>query len=300
MSICARALDGILLLDKPAGLTSNAALQRVKRLFRAKKAGHTGSLDPLATGMLPICFGEATKFCQYVLDADKCYETTGLLGVVTNTGDAMGTVISRVEHFSCPEDALLAVIPQFTGAIQQIPPMYSALKHHGKPLYAYARAGVTLERSPRLITIHDLQVCAFDGRTMDLRVRCSKGTYIRSLVESIGETLGMGAHVTRLRRCYTAGFEQDPMFTLDALVQMSEEHLDACLLPMERTVSHLPCLVLEPDRVKKLRNGQVIDDCVASSLIGSVRLHDETAHFIGLGDLLSDGKLLAKRLLQMH
>ena len=297
MKAVTRVIDGIILVDKPQGLTSNGVLQRVKHLFHAKKAGHTGSLDPLATGMLPLCFGEATKFCQYLLEADKCYETAGLLGITTDTGDSMGEVILRVEPVDCSLDALHAVLKQFRGPIQQIPPMYSALKHQGQPLYKYARAGVTLERDPRQVTIHDLQVRSFDGLTMRLAVTCSKGTYIRTLVESIGNALGVGAHVTQLHRCYTAGFEDEPMFTLDALAEMSEEQLLDCLLPMERAVHHLPCLTVNLATVKMLREGKRIENYSADGVFGCVRLHDESAHFIGLGDLQSDGALTTKRLL---
>ena len=295
-----RIIDGIILVNKPQGLTSNGVLQRVKHLFRAKKAGHTGSLDPLATGMLPLCFGEATKFCQYLLDADKCYETTGLLGVTTDTGDSMGEVIARAELINCSTEALHTALSQYRGPIQQIPPMYSALKHQGKPLYKYARAGVTLERPPRDITIHTLELQAFDGQRMDLTVKCSKGTYIRSLVESIGNALGVGAHVTRLHRSYTAGFEHEPMYTLDALAEMTEDQLLACLLPMERAVHHLPIIIINQTGVQKLRDGKSLEQEDLLDNIGCVRLYDENGAFIGLGESLPGGVLMTKRLLAFN
>lgn len=296
-----RPLDGILLLNKPQGLTSNVALQRAKRLFRAKKAGHTGSLDPLATGMLPICFGEATKFCQYLLDADKCYETTGLLGVTTDTGDSMGEVVATVEMTPRTPQALDAALAAFRGPIAQVPPMYSALKHQGQPLYKYARAGVTLERAARHVIIHDLQVLSFDGVQMQLAVTCSKGTYIRSLVECIGDALGVGAHVTQLHRRYTAGFEQEPMFTLEALAEMSEAQLLDALLPMERAVHHLPCLTVSHEMVGQLRDGKCIErHAFQADFSGCVRLHDPDAQFIGLGELKPEGGLVTKRLLAFN
>ena len=220
-----RIVNGILLINKPQGLTSNAVLQQAKRLFHAQKAGHTGSLDPLATGMLPLCFGEATKFSQYLLDADKCYETTGLLGIKTNTADAMGDVIARVDDFTISIAQLQSVLDTFLGTIKQVPSMFSALKHQGKPLYKFARDGIEIERQAREITIHDLQLNAFDGREFKLTVSCSKGTYIRNLVEDIGNRLSVGAHVTQLHRVYTAGLASEPMFSLDELAEKSSEEL---------------------------------------------------------------------------
>ena len=296
-----RIVDGIVLVNKPQGLTSNALLQRVKRIFHAKKAGHTGSLDPLATGMLPICLGEATKFCQYLLDANKSYRVTGMLGVTTDTGDALGQVVSQVDPGPCSEDALMEVLDQFKGPIQQVPPMYSALKHQGKPLYKYARAGVTIERPPRDVCIYDLQLHAFDGKMIDLTVTCSKGTYIRSLIESIGNALGVGGHVTKLHRCYTAGFEQDSMVTLDELQGFAEAELMTRLLPMERAVYSLPILEVSAAEINDLRNGKHVSrESTACELTGCVRLHDAQGHFIGLGELPSRGCLVTKRLLAFN
>ena len=289
-------IDGILLVNKPPILTSNAVLQQVKRLFRAKKAGHTGSLDPLATGMLPVCFGEATKFCQYLLDADKCYEVTGLLGIKTNTADAMGEIVAQVDDFDISEAQLRAVLSEFLGSIKQVPSMFSALKHQGTPLYKLARAGIEIERKARDVSIHQLQLNDFDGRQIKLTVTCSKGTYIRNLVEDIGERLGVGAHVTQLHRCFTAGFETEPMYTLDELTAKSEEDQLLCLLPMDRAVQYLPKITLNPTEVHVLRQGKVIGDYDAKGLTGCIRLYENDAQFIGLGELQADG-LKVKRLL---
>lgn len=290
-------INGILLVNKPPGLTSNAVLQQVKRLYRAKKAGHTGSLDPMATGMLPVCFGEATKFCQYLLDADKCYEVTGLLGAKTNTGDATGEVIAHKEAFSVSPEELNMVLTEFLGNIQQIPSMFSALKHQGTPLYKYARAGIDIERKARNISIHDLQLNQFDGKQFSLTVTCSKGTYIRNLIEDIGEKLGTFAHVTRLHRLYTAGFDKEPMFTIDNLQGQSEDQLLSCLLPLDRAVNHLPRLTLNQDEVQALRQGKKLSDIKSQIISGRVRLYENDVQFIGLGELEDTGLLSVARLL---
>ena len=288
-------IHGILLVDKPAGLTSNAVLQTAKRLYQAKKAGHTGSLDPMATGMLPICFGEATKFSQYLLDADKCYETTGLLGVKTNTADAMGEVIARCEDFALSDADLRRVLTQFVGTISQVPSMYSALKHQGKPLYKYARAGIDIERSARQIMIHELLLNDFNGQAFSLTVTCSKGTYIRNLVEDIGEALGVGAHVTRLHRTYTLGFQKAPMFSLDTIESMSMEERMACLHPVDAAVTHLPRIDINLSEAQQLRQGRTIQ--TNSPLDPTVRLYQEGTEFIGLGEIDETGQLKVKRLI---
>ena len=292
-----QVVNGLLLVNKPRDLTSNAVLQQVKRLFRAKKAGHTGSLDPLATGMLPLCFGDATKFSQYLLDADKCYEVTGLLGIKTNTADAMGDEIARVDHFTITEETLLTALEAFKGPIQQLPSMFSALKHRGKPLYKYAREGIDIERNSREVFIHSLQLNAFDGRAFKLTVHCSKGTYIRNLVEDIGERLGVYAHVTELHRTYTAGLADEPMYPLDTLQNMSLEHLHQCLLPVERAVEYLPRLLLDDDAVFALRQGKTVPATFVSDSAQGVRLYDKNNQFIGLGEWESSGILKVKRLI---
>lgn len=291
------AIDGIFLLNKSEGMTSNTALQKAKRLLGAQKAGHTGSLDPLATGMLPLCFGEATKVCQFLLDADKCYQTTGLLGVKTNTADAMGDVTARVDAFTVSEKQLLDVLMQHTGHIKQIPSMFSALKHNGTPLYRLAREGIQIERKAREILISDLQLIAFDGVQFSLTVTCSKGTYIRNLVEDIGDALGVGAHVTRLHRVYTSGLEHMPMYSLAELEKMSASERMDCLVPMDRAVNHLEQVTLLDDEIVTIRQGRVITNKIGVEVADCVRLYDERAQFIGLGERNTLGDIKAKRLL---
>ncbi|MBA2651785.1 MAG: tRNA pseudouridine(55) synthase TruB [Tatlockia sp.] len=290
-------INGILLVNKPQGLTSNALLQQVKRLFKAKKAGHTGSLDPLATGMLPICFGEATKISQYLLDADKCYEATGLLGIKTNTADAMGDVIEFTSVYNLTQADVEKALHQFKGSTQQIPSMFSALKHKGKPLYKYARDGITIEREAREITVHELELLGFDGKNFDIKVSCTKGTYIRNLVEDLGDVLGVGAHVTRLHRLSTAGFASESMYTLAELENKSSAELQECLLPTDRAVNYLPSLNLNANEILCLRQGKTLTINVENDLEGCFRLYDEKAEFIGLGDLDNTGKLAVRRLL---
>ncbi|CEK11966.1 tRNA pseudouridine(55) synthase TruB [Legionella hackeliae] len=293
---CDQSINGILLVNKPQGLSSNAVLQRVKRLYRAKKAGHTGSLDPLATGMLPICLGEATKFCQYLLDADKVYEATALLGIKTDTGDALGQIIQERKDFSVSEHELHRAMCQFTGHIKQVPSMFSALKHKGVPLYKYAREGVNIEREARNIIIHQLELTAFHDKSFDIKVSCSKGTYIRNLVEDIGDYLGPGAHITRLHRVCTAGFSNERMYGLDDLQEKSMPELLGCLLPMERAVNHFPAIVLNHDEILALRQGKVLKHDNDEGMDGYLRLQNNERQFIGLG-VLSSGELTVKRLL---
>lgn len=295
-----KIVDGILLLNKPQGLTSNAALQQVKRLFKAQKAGHTGSLDPLATGMLPLCFGEATKFSQYLLDADKCYEATGLLGIKTDTSDAMGQVIARVNDFAVSELELKRVLETFLGVTQQVPSMFSALKHKGQPLYQLARKGIAVERPARDITIGSLELNAFDGREFKLIITCSKGTYIRNLVEDIGERLGVGAHVTQLHRVYTAGLASESMFGLDALSQMSQDELLQLLLPVDRAVNYLPKVTLNEEQIVALRQGKTIQSIQPIDSFSDVRLYSIDNQFIGLGQWETSTILKVKRLQSTH
>jgi tRNA pseudouridine55 synthase len=291
-------VNGIILVNKPQGLTSNAVLQRVKHLFHAKKAGHTGSLDPLATGMLPLCFGEATKLSQFLLDADKCYEVTALLGIKTNTGDSMGEEISSVRDFSVSIDDVSEVVETFRGDISQIPPMFSALKHQGQPLYKLARAGKEVERKARKVSIHQIQIVSFDGKFLKLKVTCSKGTYIRTLVEDIGDKLGVGAHVTRLHRAYTAGFEDGEMYPLDDLMNKSSKELMDCLLPLDCAIGHLPVINLSKNDVFLIYQGRAIScSNVDEPLDSCVRLYDEDKNFVGLGEFASPGLLKGKRLL---
>jgi len=297
MKAAESSLDGIFLLNKSEGMSSNSALQKAKRLFGAKKAGHTGSLDPLATGMLPLCFGEATKICHYLLHADKCYETTGLLGIKTNTADSTGEVIAQVDEFSISEIELETILSQFRGHIQQVPSMFSALKHNGRPLYRYAREGVEIARKARDVVISGLRLDAFDGNNFSLTVSCSKGTYIRNLVEDIGEILRVGAHVTRLHRLYTSGFESMPMYTLEELQVMSLQQKQDCIIPMDKAVDYLSQVVLLDEEVVALQQGRILFNKINNEVTDCVRLYNERSQFIGLGERAINGDLKAKRLL---
>lgn len=250
-----RALDGVLLLDKPVGLSSNDALIRAKRLLLAKKAGHTGTLDPLASGLLPLCFGEATKFSQDLLEADKTYEATMRLGVRTTTGDAEGDVLDT-RAVECGLAAVEAALARFTGEIVQVPPMYSALKRDGKPLYEYARAGQTVEREGRNVTVHALDLLACELPDVTFRVTCSKGTYVRTLAEDIGEALGCGAHLTMLRRTGVGALTLEHAVTLDTLSDAVEAARDAWLQPVDALLSTFPLVRLDEASAKRFLHGQ--------------------------------------------
>ena len=280
--ILRRPLDGVLLFDKPLQLSSNIALQKVRRLFQAEKAGHTGTLDPLATGLLPVCFGEATKFCYALLDADKTYRALLRLGQTTTTGDAEGEITA--EH---PVDVELAdidaVLARFRGEIQQLPPMHSALKHKGKPLYEYIRKGETIERERRSVVIHELVLNRFSDNEMDITVCCSKGTYIRTLAEDIGAALGCGAHLIGLRRTAIGRFRLEDAQTFAGLEAMSMPERDACLLPLDSLVQDFPALELDEVQTKRIAQGQRL--AIATGLPdGKVRLYG-AGNFIGLADL---------------
>lgn len=289
------AVDGVLLLDKPTGITSNAAIQRVKRLFNAAKAGHVGTLDPLASGLLPVCLGEATKFSTDTFSADKSYVAEVLLGVTTTTGDSEGEVTSR-QPVAVTRDQAATVVARFTGALQQTPPMYSALKRDGKPLYAYARAGETVERVSRSITIHSIALLDFAGERFRIDVRCSKGTYIRVLAEDIGRALGCGATLAGLRRTGVGAFGLQQAVALAALEELPAERRTDCLLPVDCLVSDLPALVIPPDSVTRVLMGQATQADPVSASEGLVRLYDQDRGFLGLGELQTGGRLLPKRL----
>ncbi len=284
-----------MLLDKPLGYSSNQALQKAKWLLQAAKAGHTGTLDPLATGLLPLCFGEATKFAHYLTDADKTYVATLKLGITTNTGDAEGEVLTtaavnvRSTQF---EQACL----KFVGEISQIPPMYSALKHEGKALYEYARAGVEIERQPRVIAIRSITVNTFAQDIATITVTCSKGTYIRTLAEDIGNLLGCGAHLIGLRRTATANYQIAQTITLEQFEAMSEQQRLDALMPPDSAVLDFPSMILDADSTFYLQQGQAIWQ---SGLIpkGLIRLYSDSQIFLGLGEQQSDGKVAPKRLI---
>ena len=296
-----RNVSGILLLDKPSGLTSNEALQKVKRLYRARKAGHTGSLDPLASGLLPICFGEATKVSGFLLDADKHYRVRCRLGERTTTGDAEGEVLARrpVSGVTC--ETVEQALPRFRGTIEQIPPMYSAVKHEGQRLYKLARQGIEVQRKPRTVVIHALTLLALEGNELEVEVRCTKGTYVRTLIEDIGEALGVGAHVIALRRLGVGPYGSEGMVTLDTVRALSEqgnEALDARLLPIESALTQWPQVVLTQDAAFYLRQGQPVLVPHAPTS-GWVRLYqgDGETRFIGMGQVLDDGRVAPRRLM---
>lgn len=294
-------LSGIFLLDKPIGISSNGALQRVKRLFYAKKAGHTGSLDPLATGLLPICLGDATKFCQYLLDSDKSYEVTMKLGVRTNTSDAEGEVISTrpVKNYSIEE--INTAFNNFRGDIQQIPSMFSALKHNGKPLYEYARQGITIERPSRPITIYEITVLSVEEDLVTFVVKCSKGTYVRTIVDDIGEQLNCGAHVTALRRLSVGPYHASQMMTIEKLESLIAENnfsANNILLPVDSAVHHWPAIFISQTHVFALKQGKSVMLPEAPTS-GWMRFIDNNGEFFGVGEVLPDGKIAPRRLVSL-
>ena len=284
-----------MLIDKPLGYSSNQALQKVKWLFRASKAGHTGTLDPLATGLLPICLGEATKFAQYVTDADKTYDATIKFGMTTTTGDAEGDIlITSAVNFTRPQ--FESACQQLIGEITQVPPMYSALKHEGKSLYEYAREGINIERKPRLINVRNITINTTAQDIAQITVVCSKGTYIRTLAEDIGAILGCGAHLVGLQRTETAGYLLPQAVTLAQLEAMSAESRDALLLPVDSAIQYLPKLVLNKEAAFFVMQGQSVWQS-GKTPTGDLRLYDEQDQFLGLGFLQDDGKVAPKRLI---
>lgn len=292
-----RNVDGVLILDKPVGMTSNAALQRVKGLYRARKAGHTGSLDRMASGMLPLCFGEATKLSSFLLDADKHYQAVCRLGVETTTGDAAGEVVATHPVPALTRERLEEVLDGFRGEILQVPPMYSALKHKGQRLYELAYQGIEVEREPRTVTIHTLELLSLDGAEFAIRVVCSKGTYIRTLAQDIGSRLGCGAHVTALRRTGSGPFRETEMQPLDRLESLSPADLDALLLPPDAVLRDAPAVHLAESVAWYVRQGQPVIVPRAPTQ-GVVRIYDEEGRFLGAGEVLDDGRIAPRRLLR--
>lgn len=301
-----RDVHGILLLNKPTGISSNAALQRAKRLFKASKAGHTGSLDNLASGLLPICFGEATKFARFWLEADKRYQAECTLGVTTTTGDAQGEVLQTRSLAQWDYKKINDVIQSFIGTNQQIPPMYSALKHQGKALYKWARQGKTIPRQARSIIIYDLMVQRWVDQHLVIEVHCSKGTYIRTLAEDIGHALGCGAHISALHRLSVGDYRDMVDFnTLEQLAQLDWQHLESVLLPMHTLLSHWPTVILTPQLAHNLCQGQAVPVTPAPAL-GWVKLFVEADHtvaprnqFLGIGQVLDDGYIAPRRLINL-
>jgi tRNA pseudouridine55 synthase len=301
-----RPLDGVLVLNKAAGMTSNDALQKAKRLFFANKAGHTGALDPLATGVLPVCFGESTKFSQYLLDADKRYRTTFRLGITTDTCDAEGQVIAQQDASAITAEMVEQALVPYRGDILQVPPMYSALKHQGKALYELARQGVEVERQARPVTLYSLELLAFrPGATaeVDLNMFCSKGTYVRSIAQDLGADLGCGAHVTVLHRTQAGPFAEDQAVSLEALALERGERdasvLDHHLLAIDAPVADLPELRLDVDSGYYFSQGQPVMDLRVYRLGDqgdTVRVRREDGVFLGLGEITDDGRVAPRRL----
>ena len=294
-----RDIHGVFLLDKPQGMSSNDIMQKVKRIFQVNKAGHTGALDPLATGMLPICLGEATKFSQFLLDADKRYLVTAKLGERTDTSDAEGQIVeTRDVNVKTPE--ILTALEQFHGDILQVPTMFSALKHNGKPLYEYARQGITVEREARPITIFELNFIEYNVPYLTLEVHCSKGTYIRTLVDDLGESLGCGAHVTMLRRTAVADYPTEKMLDWNALQALAEPQdlalLDALLLPMDTAVAKLPALTLNENQTQGIGFGQRIKFDNPNRLQGQVRLFSHENRFLGVAVIDENNVIRPQRL----
>jgi len=293
-----RDLHGILLLDKPPGMTSNGALQRVKRLLNARKAGHTGSLDPLATGMLPICFGEATKVTGFMLNADKAYRVAARLGAGTDSGDADGTVTVTSSQPAAHEQDLLAALAGFVGKTEQMPPMYSALKHEGQRLYTLARRGIEVERPRRAIEIYSAELRRYEFPEVDIEVRCSKGTYIRTFVEDLAKSLGTVAHVTALRRLFVEPFSASAMLSIEAVEALASSDHDpiaASLLPVDSALAHWPRLTVAAEDADKLVQGQTV--AAAPDWPESrVRMYSPGERFFGIGEILAHRRLVPKRI----
>ncbi len=294
-------VNGVLMLDKPVGLSSNDALIKAKRMLNAKKAGHTGTLDPFATGLLPLCFGEATKFAQDLLDADKTYDTVVHLGISTNTGDTEGDVIAT-RPVQVIREKIEQVLIRFRGEIEQIPPMYSALKRDGKPLYAYARAGITLEREARPVTIHLLEILDYQAPFLTLRVMCSKGTYIRVLGEDIGNALGCGAHLQALRRIQVGDLSIAQAITLEMLAAKAESERDQMLSAPDALLSSFPVINLSSELAERFLHGQRIslgkENLTIPAQMGRVRVYrDQDRQLLGTANIVEFGVLAPERLI---
>jgi tRNA pseudouridine55 synthase len=302
-----RDIDGILVFDKPQGMSSSDAVQRAKRLFRARKVGHTGSLDPLATGVLPLCFGEATKFSQFLLDSDKRYWVRVKLGVRTDSGDADGQVIETRSAHGITAADVERVLAAFRGEIEQVPSMFSAIKHQGQPLYKLARQGIEVERKPRRVHIFRNELVQFDEDSFELEIHCSKGTYVRTIAEEIGETLGCGAHVAALRRRGAGPYDESQLVTFDTLTAALEERglaaLDALLLPIASAVSAWPAVTLTDTTAYYVKQGQpvIVAHAPTRGWVQLIERHtDEDTRFLGVGEILDDGRVAPRRLVVAH
>ena len=294
-----RNISGIVVLDKANGLSSNAALQEVKRLYEANKAGHAGSLDPLATGVLPVCLGEATKVSQFLLDSDKRYRTRIKLGIRTDTGDSEGSIIERNEGISISRKAIERALTKFKGEVEQVPPMHSAIKMNGVPLYKLARKGITVEREPRLVTLYQICLVEFVNSELELEISCSKGTYIRTIADDLGQELGCGAHVIELRRTQAGVFTEKDSISSEELALEKEnkglDKIDQFLIPMDRAIQDLPEVNLPSITASHVKNGQAV---LVRHLPknGLVRMYEDE-QFIGIGSIDDDGKVAPRRLI---
>jgi len=294
-----RNISGIVVLDKANGLSSNAALQEVKRLYEANKAGHAGSLDPLATGVLPVCLGEATKVSQFLLDSDKCYRARIKLGIRTDTGDSEGSIIERNEGISVSRKAIERALTKFKGEVEQVPPMHSAIKMNGVPLYKLARKGIAVEREPRLVTLYQICLVEFVNSELELEISCSKGTYIRTIADDLGQELGCGAHVIELRRTQAGVFTEKDSISSEELALEKEnrglDKIDQFLIPMDRAIQDLPEVNLPSITASHVKNGQAV---LVRHLPknGLVRMYEDE-QFIGIGSIDDDGKVAPRRLI---
>ena len=294
-----RNISGIVVLDKANGLSSNAALQEVKRLYEANKAGHAGSLDPLATGVLPVCLGEATKVSQFLLDSDKRYRARIKLGIRTDTGDSEGSIIERNEGIRVSREAIERALTKFKGEVEQVPPMHSAIKMNGVPLYKLARKGIAVEREPRLVTLYQVCLVEFVNSELELEISCSKGTYIRTIADDLGQELGCGAHVIELRRTQAGVFTEKDSISSEELALEKEnrglDKIDQFLIPMDRAIQDLPEVNLPSITASHVKNGQAV---LVRHLPknGLVRMYEDE-QFIGIGSIDDDGKVAPKRLI---
>jgi tRNA pseudouridine55 synthase len=303
-----RDVSGMIVVDKPGGASSNDAVQRAKQLYRAQKVGHTGSLDPLATGVLPLCFGEATKFSQFLLDSDKKYWARIKLGVRTDSGDADGQVLETCPVVGIDEAAVRKVLERFRGEVEQIPSMFSAIKHQGQPLYKLARRGIEVERKSRRVTIYSNDLVAFDGDQFELEIHCSKGTYVRTIAEEIGDALGCGAHVCALRRRKAGPYDEAEMLSFAELERVRDEGgfeaLDALLLPVESAVRDWPVVSLNDATAFYIRQGQpvIVPHAPTSGRVQLVEQSTDSSKqmFIGVGEILDDGRVAPRRLVVAH
>lgn len=295
-------LNGVLLLDKPINFTSNAALQTVKKLLKASKVGHTGSLDPIASGMLPLCFGDATKFSQFLLEADKRYLVTGKLGETTASGDSETAVIVKRKVAGVSADDIAAILAKFRGKISQIPPMYSAIKYKGQPLYKLVRKGVEVERAPRAVNIYELRLLSLDHDLMEFDIHCSKGTYVRTLIVDIGEALGYGAHVVALRRLMVGSYQASQMVTLERLQYLvahnEYQELNKLLLPIETMLAKMPEVFLTSDMVHYVLSGQPVLVPGTAKEGGWVKLKSKDGKFLGVGEVMSDGRMAPRKIVR--